>query len=77
MHQHTQINLWLHLMSRPRTASPVEVAQFIERMTGELRLLAAHNDLDLLAYLLAVAHAEALDRSQLATGHSMETRPPG
>lgn len=44
-------------------ASPSEVAAYIQRMVAELSGLATASRLDLLAYLLDVAHEEAAVRA--------------
>jgi hypothetical protein len=42
--------------------TPIEIALYIERMTGELAGLARSNRLEMLAYLLDVAREEAAAR---------------
>ncbi len=70
------IYYWLYLMLQAPRAAPADVAQFIERMTAELQSLAAQSDLSILAYLLAVARAEAGEQAR-PRSHRRETSPPG
>lgn len=44
----------------PAAASPAEAARYIAEFTVELSALAKHSRLDLLAYLLDMAHLEAI-----------------
>lgn len=70
------IYYWLYRMLQAPRAAPSDVAQFIERMTAELQSLAAQSELAVLAYLLAVARAEAGDQAR-SGAHRRETSPPG
>jgi len=44
-------------------ARPSQVAAYIQRMVAELSGMATASDLDFLAYLLDIAHAEAAARA--------------
>ena len=43
--------------------SPTDAAAYIERLTGELKIIAARNNLDFLAYVLDMAREEAISQA--------------
>ena len=44
-------------------SSPNDAAAYIERLTGELKIIAARNNLDFLAYVLDMAREEAISQA--------------